>query len=839
MVLRSQTTGGIRLDFNNRPLNEALQTLGLEISFNHTAMAAYTVSVAETFRSKDEALRWLLRDKPFTLERIGNVYVIVASDDKTGEGKDVAKGDVARHVSTITGRVIDFATGEGLEYATVSMLAADGQAFTATVTNGRGEFTLTTSRMPDRLKISYVGYETLLADPQDGVFALHETVFQLGETGITQMASGLNRTLYAITAAMRAGVENAMELAGRLPSVWYDKATATVRFNSHSTDVMLLVDGVQQPLDYLRHLAPERVKTVEVITSLSGRFVSDEYAAIINFMLEADYKGIDFHASGVATYAIDNQYEPWHNNSPSAGVSYSVGKVNLFASCAYGSERLALPAEKSQRYNAFEHASSFGEPNIYDRLTKHIASGRATYQLRPTQIFRFQSDYMADNVAEQIEYLMMKRGAVGSNGSNGSFTVNRTRAYSSTNTLAWQGRFGERLSVFADVSYIYYYNLIDNVFTPNIASNARYEDLYDELKHQTKANLEGKYIISNRLTVEAGYSNVWRRYSSESSIGARFLDYTEARNRLFAYIAYNLSATSAVKAGVAVEHTGVTNRSITTAYARALPYLRFSQRFSDKSSLVAAYYADMSYPALYQLSQMSLVVDTFVTAIGNPALLASVNHHAFAALTIWNRLTLTPRLDYSRDAISEVYSQMAYKLYRTFGNIDVRTYSLATDYEQPLGRFLNLKASLLLYHSRAMYESGSSNSLNGSLMQAELQGRFPLCGLSGEAGYYRNMRRNILREGYADADKDCWRITARKDLWQGRCTATLSYVPPLAFGVRRYRTKALETDYYSERTSYALAPYNHLLMFSVAFRFAKGGAKGGVVVGGNEERGRR
>jgi hypothetical protein len=66
-----------RLDVENKPLSRVLDTLGVEISFDERALSAYSVSVPESFESREEALLRLLENKPFHVEKTGNVYVIV------------------------------------------------------------------------------------------------------------------------------------------------------------------------------------------------------------------------------------------------------------------------------------------------------------------------------------------------------------------------------------------------------------------------------------------------------------------------------------------------------------------------------------------------------------------------------------------------------------------------------------------------------------------------------------------------------------------------------------------------------------------------------------------
>jgi hypothetical protein len=387
-------------------------------------------------------------------------------------------------------------------------------------------------------------------------------------------------------------------------------------------------------------------------------------------------------------------------------------------------------------------------------------------------------------------------------------------------TLFYRGQIGDRLHLYSDFSYNYYYNYISNEYHQTDVSNYGYWDVWDEYKNQTAFNLEGKYLLSGRLSAEAGFSNIRRQYASESSQGRGFLDYTETRNKFFAYLSLYLSEKAGLKTGAALEHINATDRDHRDAYLRLLPFFQFSYRFGPAVNILANYSADQSYPSLYQLSPMALVIDTFLTQIGNPAVRSSIRHHAFAELTLWNRLKITPRFDYTRDGFSEVYDRIDNKLYRTFSNVDFREFSLQASCDQMIGTFFRLKNSLVLYRSEALH-SGSRNTLNSWLLQSSVNFFHPGKAFSAEAGYYRNMRKNILWQGYESVDKDYWLISLQKELWHKRLSVSLSYIPPVEFGVRRYRTKEMNTLRYGEKTGFDLSPYNNLLLLKISLRLGK------------------
>jgi hypothetical protein len=315
-----------------------------------------------------------------------------------------------------------------------------------------------------------------------------------------------------------------------------------------------------------------------------------------------------------------------------------------------------------------------------------------------------------------------------------------------------------------------------------------------------------------------------RRYASGSSQGRGFLDYSENRNKVYLYLSGSLSAKTGFKAGAALEYIIKHNRETERKSFRALPFLWMNHNVSRMANLAAGYAATQAYPLLYQLSPMSIVMDTFVTRIGNPDLKFALRHHVYAELSLWNKLRINPQINIINDDTGEVYEWKANKLYRTFENIRHREYSLNLSYNQTIGKYIHLRNNLILYHDEALYQ-GIRNTLNGWLCQSEIDFYHPPTSSGIQLGYYRNMKKNVLWQGYQMADKDYWCVSLRKEFWQNRISATLSYIPPVTFGVRYDRANEIEASSYKEKTTIYLESFNQMLLLKVSLRFDRGSAK--------------
>ena len=65
-----------------------------------------------------------------------------------------------------------------------------------------------------------------------------------------------------------------------------------------------------------------------------------------------------------------------------------------------------------------------------------------------------------------------------------------------------------------------------------------------------------------------------------------------------------------------------------------LPYIQANISINKNININASYSTNQHYPLLYQLSPMSLVIDTFLTQIGNPELKSAIRHTVSARISL-------------------------------------------------------------------------------------------------------------------------------------------------------------------------------------------------------------
>lgn len=742
----------VKLTVHDKPLNTVLGMLGIEISFDDAALAAYRVSVSKTFETAEETLGYLLKDKPFKIEKMNSVYIIIPDGQKL---TDIP-------APTVTTKI------KGSEYGHTNSVLLD-------------EVTVTGNRIFNEA----------------------------------------DRTRYFITASMLQGVSDIEELLDKMPEVYVDRASNLIKVNN-SKEILLLADGIPQPADYIRKLPPERIQSVEIINEPAGRFLSGNYTAVINFILKKDYRGHDVFLSNVTGVRVTevSGNKGVTAEKPTLGLSYTHHKVNMYATYTFNHEKQHVPIFKGLSYYGmpFNSIDDKETPTDLYKRNSHTATGGVSYQMTPTQLIGIQGDYVSGqtNTLKQTNIQSKQQHAIR------NITENSLTDNTFVGTLFYQGQLNDRFQLYGDFSYNYYYNDINNNYIDTQSKQT--VNRYNEFKNHTLLNFEGKYRLSSRSSIQAGYSHSWRKYGSGNNGEKDFLDYSEYRNRAFAYLTVNLSKRIQGKAGAAIEHIKLRGTENDNRHVRFLPYMQANFAVSKKLNIRASYSTNQHYPLLYQLSPMNTVIDTFLIQIGNPRLKTPVRHQVSLRLSLWNKLIVNSVYQYTRNEISELYTENGTNLYRSFENTNIKEYSLQVTYDQALWKYFRFRNSVTYYVGQSS-DAQSKTSPCGWLANSEISYYHPKKLFGFRLGYHRNMKKQVLIQGYQMFDKDYWLISANKTFWNNRISATLSYIPPVSWGIRKYQSRELNTSFYKEKTNLYIKPYNNILLLKINIRLNRGNSK--------------
>lgn len=212
---------------------------------------------------------------------------------------------------TLTGKIVDDATNEPLEYATVVLTDVKTKKISGGVTDEKGEFNITTPKGTYNVRFEYISFKSVsfpnkVIDKSIdfGTIKLKENASKLDEIVIvaekTTVDIRLDKKIYNIGKDLSISGGSASDVLGNVPSVQVDvEGNISLRGNENVT---ILIDGRPSALvgingaNALRQIPAEAIERVEVITSPSARYDAEGTAGILNIILRKN-KLIGFNGS--------------------------------------------------------------------------------------------------------------------------------------------------------------------------------------------------------------------------------------------------------------------------------------------------------------------------------------------------------------------------------------------------------------------------------------------------------------------------------------------------------------------------------------------------------------
>ena len=201
---------------------------------------------------------------------------------------------------TLSGTVIDAASRQPLEYATIVLKNIETENISGGITDTKGNFSIDAQKGIYNISVEYISFKTVTFNNQNidksislGTIELSEDLSQLDEVVVvaekTTVDIRLDKKIYNIGKDLSVRGGTASDVLGNVPSVQVDvEGAVSLR---GSDNVTILIDGRPSALvglngaDALRQIPANAIEKVEVITSPSARYDAEGTAGILNIIL--------------------------------------------------------------------------------------------------------------------------------------------------------------------------------------------------------------------------------------------------------------------------------------------------------------------------------------------------------------------------------------------------------------------------------------------------------------------------------------------------------------------------------------------------------------------------
>jgi len=561
----------------------------------------------------------------------------------------------------VTGTVIDQATDQPMEYATVSLLTSpDSTLVGGNISDADGKFRISAPYGTYMLKVQFVTSVPKIIDNitlsnsqrrvQLGEIMLSQSTKELDEVTVqaerTEMELTLDKKVYNIGKDLSNLGGSAADLLSNLPSLAVDvEGNVSLR---GSENVRILINGKPSGLvglsgsGGLQQLQGNLIERVEVITNPSARYDAEGGAGIINIILKKEKSG-GFNGS------FQLQTGAPANHGVSANLNYRKGWINWFVN--YGVSYRKFPGE-GYTDNFYDRAdTTYYIDQINDRsrsgLSQNIRFGSDIF-FNEKNILTLSASYRNsddENLTKTFyDYLNAQRVLFGERlrvdneeeeDLNWQYEVEFTRDFRKedqklTFNVQYQDDSEIEISDFDD----------NTVFTDQTVEELEQRSENDNGERRTLVQMDYVHPFGKSSKFEVGFRynfrNVFNDYfvESDSTSNGTFEVVPELTNNfnfdeaiLASYfIISNKSDKLSWQLGTRLEQTHLetlleqTNDSNEQDYLSLFPSANITYQYSDISSVQLSYSRRISRPRFRNLNPFLTYRDPLNLYTGNPNL---------------------------------------------------------------------------------------------------------------------------------------------------------------------------------------------------------------------------
>ncbi len=652
---------------------------------------------------------------------------------------------------TVTGRVIDSASQNPIEFVTVSIFNPTSQKTVGgALTNQDGVFNI--SSVPNgkyELRVSFVGYDAynkeLNVDGSEirlGNIPLTENSQVLKEVQVvgqgSQMRFDIDKKVFSVDQNIASAGGSATDVLQNIPAIDVDNdGNVSLRNNS---SVEIWINGKPSGLtadnraQILQQMPAENLESIEVMTNPSAKFNPEGTAGIINLVMKKNRKA-GYYGSVSAGTTLENGKLGYNAG---ASINYNVGKFDMFANIGYRNMRSSGRGLtdrtnynngdtlflKQTSTNDFNMGGTFFRAGIdYHLNTKNTIglSGMGHYGI-PNMVTN--TDYLLTRQATNTtlrDYTRVNNGSDKHRGYNINLyhKVDFDTKGSNLMTNIIYSRHGN----YGEQNYIQ----TDRMIRTNAQDVTQIAD-GNSHSWEIKSDYTKKFTDNNRL--ELGWSSRWNTRLSEATamdnienrpIEAYYnlFDYNEQVHALYATYGTRINNFSA-QAGLRGEYfrnastttPAQTSQPISNDYFKLFPSVYLSYSLPNNNELQLNYTRRVDRPRGRMINSFRDYSDSTNISFGNPYLMPEMTS-AFELNYIknWDNHTLSSSLYYrfNNDDIERVGYINNGVMESTYMNL-TKEHDLGMELvaKNRLFKILNLTSTLNMYYNRlnaSLYEN--------------------------------------------------------------------------------------------------------------------------------------
>lgn len=601
-----------------------------------------------------------------------------------------------------------------------------------------------------------------------------------------------DRDVWHITKKMRKGASNTAQMLSNIPGFNCNLVTNALSYYGR-TKILLLVDSLERPDEYVKELHHMRFDKIDVITQPSGQYA--DYDVVVNLHTKPNYEGYEGNLSHfMSVFPTDGNGKGRNINmtNPTASFTYTKNKWNFVAWGKYffqqeKTEKEDFSSEQIYPLNNFKEEAQSGSftKSKTDLLNAYAA---LDYQINSRHSLSLSYSFAGNYKQSGIHANMLKTNLV--NGAEESVTKKNSKDtddrrhtlgfYYRGNTNAWR--------YVLNFNYTHERTNYDYEFLQNedFTTETHEKNQMDYIWLNTEVN---RNFFDNKFYVRAGYTYNLKDYEQHARFSGNLLsENTYNRHELWTWMSYRFNNNTNVNFSFSAQlvHTKTTGYHDNNMIYRMSGSLY--HRFNKDIWFRINYNNSVSYPELSQVTNYGYFSDSLSWRAGNPTLKSSVMHRVILYGDFFNLLSFNAGLILEPNQIQSIVESRygllpsgieGYYSYTAPQNTNDFGMWLSFNVYKQI-KNLRLRANIQYNYNRAKYKDmgHEKGCFAGDFHVNYYSEKHKL---TLHAYYQLHTFNTATVQGWSEQKDDNFQVEISKSFFNQHLNVALGYIPPIHF----------------------------------------------------------
>ncbi len=617
----------------------------------------------------------------------------------------------------------------------------------------------------------------------------------------------VDKTTVVITKEMRQNISDAPELLEKIPELTYDRLNNKVKIDNQ--DVVILVDGVEKNNNFLKNIPVKKLQKVEIIRNPSGKYAIEGNNAIINIVLNKNYRGVDVSTEVAPFLKYDDDiYLPLFTQQAYVGVSGK--KVNLYFNEYFKRQRIKTLSSVAMNLNDTINIVS-PENDFYFEDNNITVDLSCDYTPNPRNYFslEFSSTVYPQETSQEI-----RKSYVVTTPSD--TTVYNTAEYSENKIEKSVISLFHRYKINFNKGITSYIRFVKQDISKIYDNKTDY--LLKILQNKVDANSELNYVLFGKTFISGGVGFVTGTTYTKSAFGT---EQQENKYRSYLYVKNKLNRFLSLQCGVNYEKYFLEINDDKYNFDLIKPDISLMLKFGKAFLLNPSYTREIAYPGTGILLPVSIQTSYFVVTQGNPKLEPAIADVYKTKLSFFSGiLSLEPYYKHYKNAIGyDVVVSNSLLIYIPNNKFSYSRSGIKINMTLPVKNRFFVKTFADFYKEYTTEKEVSGNNVNISIGYRGLKND-----VLAMLEYKKNISKHLTYLGYnrtSNNDIDYYMLMVRK-MFKKRVALSLGYILPVEWGIADKMEKFEERENYKSNYLLYSTTFKNMFFVKLSYKFSNG-----------------